>query len=86
MDAKLLLVATLACLYAVPAYATVDLIFGANAIGIGSAAGITGTTTTIGGGAVLLGALGATIGKALLLRELTRVSNGKYFDVCYVVS
>merc|ERR1712001_133684 len=76
MDSKLLLVATLACLYVVPAYATVDLVFGANAIGIGTAAGITGTTTTIGGGAVLLGALGATIGKALLLRELTRGRGG----------
>jgi hypothetical protein len=39
---------------------------------LGSAAGITGTTATIGGGALLLGALGATIGKALILRELTR--------------
>ena len=80
MDSKLLLVATLACLYVVPAYATVDLVFGANAVGIGTAAGITGTTTTIGGGALLLGALGATIGKALLLREITRVSDlSKYF-------
>ena len=74
MNSKLFLVATLACLYVVPAYATVDLIFGANAIGIGTAAGLTGTTTTISGGALLLGALGATVGKALLLREATRVS------------
>merc|ERR1712218_192177 len=76
MDSKLFLVASLACLYVVPAYATVDLIFGANAIGIGTAAGLTGTTTTISGGALLLGALGATVGKALLLREATRGRGG----------
>merc|ERR1711981_223940 len=52
--------------------ATLDLVFGSNAVGIGTAAGITGTTTTVGAGAVLLGALGVTIGKALILRELTR--------------
>ena len=74
MNAKLFLVATLACIYVAPSLATLDLVFGSNAIGIGTAAGITGTTTTIGAGTVLLGALGVTIGKALILRELTRVS------------
>merc|ERR1712061_804910 len=76
MNPKLLLVATLACLYVAPSFATIDLVFGSGAIGLGTAAGITGTTTTVSGGALLLGALGATIGKALILRELTRGRGG----------
>ena len=77
MNAKLILVATLACIYVAPTLATIDLVFGSGAIGLGTAAGITGTTTTVGAGAVLLGALGLTVGKALLLREITRVSKVK---------
>merc|ERR1712061_220145 len=75
MNPKLLLVATLACLYVAPSFATIDLVFGSGAIGLGTAAGITGTTTTAGG-ALLLGALGATIGKDLILRELNRGRGG----------
>ena len=75
MNAKLFLFAALACIYVAPSLATLDLVFGSNAaIGLGTTAGITGTTTTVAAGGVLLGALGLTIGKALLLRELTRVS------------
>ena len=77
MNPKLFLVAALACLYAGPALATFDILLTSTGIyTTGSASSIAaGTTvTTIGAGTVLLGALGLTIGKALLLRDLRAVS------------
>merc|ERR1711993_122617 len=79
MNPKLFLVAALACLYAGPALATFDILL--TSTGIYTAGGASsiaaGTTvTTIGTGTVLLGALGLTIGKALLLRDL-RARRGK---------
>ena len=87
MNPKLLLIAALACLYATPSLATLPLIFASGTSGTASAgtssiwlgglgsntlaAGT--TTTTIAGGAVLLGALGLTIGKAMLLRQIMAV-------------
>lgn len=81
MNPKLLLIAALCSLYAAPSLATIPLIFasqgaantGTSGIYFGSASNLAAgtTTTTIAGGAVLLGALGLTIGKALLLRRLT---------------
>ena len=77
MNARVILVAALACIAVAPAFATIPLIFASNGgLYAGNAiipAGVT-STTTIGGGAVLLGALGVTIGKALILRELLGVS------------
>lgn len=86
MNPKFLLLFALASLYAAPSLATFPLIFASGTAGTASAgtsglylggipAGTTlaaGTTTvTVAAGAVLLGALGLTIGKALILRELT---------------
>jgi hypothetical protein len=79
MNPKLFLVAALACLYAGPALATFDILLTSTGIYTsGSASSIAaGTTvTTIGAGTVLLGALGLTIGKALILRDL-RARRGK---------
>merc|ERR1712080_467521 len=73
MNARVILVAVLACIAVAPAFATIPLIFASNGgVYAGNAVLPTGLTsaTTIGGGTVLLGALGLTIGKALLLREL----------------
>merc|ERR1712020_369118 len=83
MNPKILLISALLCLYAAPSLATFPLIFASNAANTGLRgifagsipAGTTnvGQTTTIAGGAVLLGALGLTIGKALLLRRIMGV-------------
>merc|ERR1712241_1173501 len=65
MNTKVLLACALARMFAAPALATFPLI-------IASGTGAAASTATISGGAVLLGALGATILKAGILRELTR--------------
>merc|ERR1712141_542418 len=65
MNIKIFLACSLACMFAAPALATFPII-------IASGTGAAATTATISGGAVLLGALGATILKAGILRELTR--------------
>merc|ERR1711936_381734 len=70
MNPKLFLVAALACLYAGPALATFDILL--TSTGIYTAGG----ASSIAAGTVLLGALGLTIGKALLLRDL-RARRGK---------
>merc|ERR1712141_207548 len=80
---KFLLISALLCLYAAPSLATFPLIFASNAANTGlrgifagsipSGTTNVGQTTTVAGGAVLLGALGLTIGKALLLRRIMGV-------------
>merc|ERR1711981_878219 len=78
MNPKLILVAALACLFVDYTSATFPLTFASNGIwaspaslGTASVADAALPTVAVSGGAVLLGALGLTIGKALLLRRLT---------------
>merc|ERR1711944_322157 len=78
MNPKPFLVATLACLLVDYTSATFPLTFASNGIwaspaslGTASVADAALPTVAVSGGAVLLGALGLTIGKALLLRRLT---------------
>merc|ERR1711963_1040461 len=75
---KLFLVAALACLLVDFSSATFPLTFASNGIwaspaslGTASVADAALPSVAVSGGAVLLGALGLTIGKALLLRRLT---------------
>ena len=82
MNPKLILVAALVCLYIDYTSATFPLTFASNGIwaspaslGTASVANAASPSIALSGGAVLLGALGLTIGKALLLRRLTGVSN-----------
>ena len=81
MNPKLFLVAALACLLVDFSSATFPLTFASNGIwaspaslGTASVADAALPSVAVSGGAVLLGALGLTIGKALLLRRLTGVS------------
>jgi len=78
MNPKLFLVAALACLFVDFSSATFPLTFASNGIwaspaglGTASVADAVAPTVAVSGGVVLLGALGLTIGKALLLRRLT---------------
>merc|ERR1712113_1366709 len=78
MNPKLFLVAALACLFVDYTSATFPLTFASNGIwaspaslGTASVADAALPTVAVSGGAVLLGALGLAIGKALLLRRLT---------------
>ena len=81
MNPKLFLVAALACLLVDFSSATFPLTFASNGIwaspaslGTAGVADAALPSVAVSGGAVLLGALGLTIGKALLLRRLTGVS------------
>merc|ERR1711868_329971 len=78
MNPKLFLVAALAFLFVDFSSATFPLTFASNGIwaspaslGTASVADAALPSVAVSGGAVLLGALGLTIGKALLLRRLT---------------
>merc|ERR1711936_823941 len=78
MNPKLILVAALVCLYIDYTSATFPLTFASNGIwaspaslGTASVANAASPSIALSGGAVLLGALGLTIGKALLLRRRT---------------
>ena len=66
MNTKIFLAWALAFMFAAPALGTFDLVF----TGAAGTAGVAATTTTIGGGTVLLGAILAVIVKAKILREL----------------
>ena len=85
MNPKLFLVAALACLFVDFSSATFPLTFASNGIwaspaslGTASVADAVAPTVAVSGGVVLLGALGLTIGKALLLRRLTGVSHESF--------
>merc|ERR1712025_1398546 len=84
MNPKLFLVAALACLLIDFSSATFPLTFASNGIwaspaslGTASVADAALPSVAVSGGAVLLGALGLTIGKALLLRRLTGRGRGR---------
>ena len=62
MNVKIFLACALACMFAAPALATFPII-------IASGTGAAASTATISGGAVLLGALGATVAYGALLGE-----------------
>ena len=88
MNPKLFLVAALACLFVDFSSATFPLTFASNGIwaspaslGTASVADAVAPTVAVSGGVVLLGALGLTIGKALLLRRLTGVSHDISFKM-----